>query len=72
MLSQTLQQVEVALDTLHGSHLSGLTEFHDFSLTGKCLPLFQPRVGTLTLAAMYYGVRKSFKRTYSEWPQERV
>ena len=66
MLSQTRQPVEAAIDTLHGSHFSGLTKFADFSLTGKCLPILQSRVG------MYHGVRKSFKRTYFEWPQERV
>ena len=26
---------------MHGSHFSGLKKFPDFSLTGKCIPIFQ-------------------------------
>ena len=48
--------------TLQGSHFSGLTKFPDFSLTGKCLPIFPGfpgfpvRVGTLLLFVRYKTV----------------
>ena len=38
-----------------GSHFSGLTKFLDFSLTGKCLPIFPGfpgQVGTLVLLTL--------------------